>query len=36
MQALLKMFDETPGQPRREAGTLRLVIEKVTLRDLIR
>lgn len=36
MQAVLKMFDETPGEPRRDAGTLTLVSEKVTVRGLIR
>lgn len=36
MQTLLKMYDETLGQPRREAGTLRLASERMTLRQLVR
>jgi len=36
MQTLLRLVDETPGQPRRPAGTLRLVSERVTAREVIR
>ena len=36
MNAVLRLFDETPGQPRRNAGTLRLASERVTAREIIR
>ncbi len=36
MEALLPVFDESPGQERRTVLTLRLASERITARDLIR
>lgn len=36
MEAVLKIWDETPGQGRREAAELKLASERVTAAELIR
>ena len=36
MEALLPVFDDSPGQERRTVLTLRLASERITARDLIR
>ena len=36
MEAVLRIYDETPGAERRPAATLRLASERISPRDLIR
>lgn len=36
MEAVLKIWDETPGQGKREAAELRLASERITAEELIR
>lgn len=36
MEAVLRIYDETPGGPRAEPTTLRLASERITAADLIR
>ena len=36
MEAVLRVFDETPGSQRRPAGQLKLASEKITVAEIIR